>query len=141
MLGGAARRGDQGRACSRTRSGRGSGTRGSSERDGVLDLIDGDVYTSEIPWTKPSPRAFGAAMEAVGRHRPGPLRLRRRPALRRRVGRPERRPAGDPRPAQRDPPNQIGHTEGEPDAVAHALAEIPAIVAPGDTATPGLTST
>ena len=24
-------------------------------RDGVLDLIDGDVYTSEIPWTKPSP--------------------------------------------------------------------------------------
>ncbi len=40
--------------------------RGFFERDGVLDLIDGDVYTSEIPWTKPSPHAFQAAMEAVG---------------------------------------------------------------------------
>ena len=36
------------------------------ERDGVYDLIDGDVYTSEIPWTKPSPHAFRAAMDAVG---------------------------------------------------------------------------
>ena len=36
------------------------------ERDGVRHLIDGDVYTSEIPWTKPSPKAFGAAMDAVG---------------------------------------------------------------------------
>ena len=58
------------------------------ERDGVLDLIDGDVYTSEIPWTKPSPQAFAAAMEAVGVDRPGALRLRRRPALRRHLGRP-----------------------------------------------------
>ena len=39
---------------------------GFFERDGVRDLIDGDVYTSEIPWTKPSPRAFRAAMDAVG---------------------------------------------------------------------------
>jgi putative hydrolase of the HAD superfamily len=35
-------------------------------RDGVLDLIDGDVYTSEIPWTKPHPEAFRAALRAVG---------------------------------------------------------------------------
>jgi putative hydrolase of the HAD superfamily len=35
-------------------------------RDGVLDLIDGAVYTSEIPWTKPHPEAFLAAMAAVG---------------------------------------------------------------------------
>ena len=41
------------------------------ERDGVYDLIDGDVYTSEIPWTKPSPHAFRAAMDAVGVDRPG----------------------------------------------------------------------
>lgn len=34
-------------------------------RDGVLDLIDGAVYTSEIPWTKPHAKAFLAAMEAV----------------------------------------------------------------------------
>ena len=35
-------------------------------RDGVLDLIDGDVYTSEIEWTKPHPEAFRAALRAVG---------------------------------------------------------------------------
>lgn len=34
-------------------------------RDRVLDLIDGAVYTSEIPWTKPHPEAFHAALAAV----------------------------------------------------------------------------
>jgi len=36
------------------------------ERDNVADLIDGAVYTREIPWTKPHPEAFRAAMKAVG---------------------------------------------------------------------------
>jgi putative hydrolase of the HAD superfamily len=40
--------------------------RGLFARDGVLELIDGDVYSSEIPWVKPHPEAFGAAMSAVG---------------------------------------------------------------------------
>nr|WP_275402458.1 HAD family hydrolase [Streptomyces sp. SID13031] len=35
-------------------------------RDGVLELLDGAVYTSEVPWTKPHPEAFLAAMKAVG---------------------------------------------------------------------------
>jgi putative hydrolase of the HAD superfamily len=35
-------------------------------RDEVLDLIDGAVYSSEIPWVKPHPEAFRAAMRAVG---------------------------------------------------------------------------
>jgi putative hydrolase of the HAD superfamily len=35
-------------------------------RDGILDLIDGAVYTSEIPWVKPHPEAFRAAMRAIG---------------------------------------------------------------------------
>jgi putative hydrolase of the HAD superfamily len=35
-------------------------------RDGVLHLIDGAVYTSEIDRTKPHPTAFQAAMSAVG---------------------------------------------------------------------------
>ncbi len=99
------------------------------ERDGVRDLIDGDVYTSEIPWTKPSPHAFQAAMAAVG--------------------------AGDPSrcvyvgdrlfddiwgahnaglraihiPLSRIPVDQLGHTEGEPDAVVHQLSEVRGIVA------------
>jgi putative hydrolase of the HAD superfamily len=35
-------------------------------RDEVLALIDGAVYTSEIPWTKPHAEAFRAALAAVG---------------------------------------------------------------------------
>jgi putative hydrolase of the HAD superfamily len=35
-------------------------------RDGVLDLVDGAVYTSEIDHAKPHPEAFRAAMGAVG---------------------------------------------------------------------------
>ncbi|HEY1639708.1 MAG TPA: HAD family hydrolase [Streptosporangiaceae bacterium] len=35
-------------------------------RDGLLSLIDGAVYSSEIEWTKPHPEAFRAAMAAVG---------------------------------------------------------------------------
>jgi putative hydrolase of the HAD superfamily len=35
-------------------------------RDRILDLIDGAVYSSEIPWVKPHPEAFRAAMVAVG---------------------------------------------------------------------------
>jgi putative hydrolase of the HAD superfamily len=35
-------------------------------RDEIFDLLDGAVYSSEIPWTKPHPEAFRAAMQAVG---------------------------------------------------------------------------
>ena len=35
-------------------------------RDQVLELIDGAVYSSEIPWAKPHTEAFLAAMAAVG---------------------------------------------------------------------------
>ena len=35
-------------------------------RDEVLGLIDGAVYSSEIPWTKPHPEAFRAVMKAIG---------------------------------------------------------------------------
>jgi putative hydrolase of the HAD superfamily len=103
--------------------------RGWFERDGVLDLIDGDVYTSEIPWTKPSPKAFVAAMEAIGARDPGRCVY---------VG--DRlfddvwgaHGAGMKAihiPHSVIPAEQLGHTEGVPDAVAHELREIPAIVA------------
>jgi putative hydrolase of the HAD superfamily len=39
-------------------------------RDGVLELIDGAVYSSELDWTKPHPEAFRAAMAAVGETEP-----------------------------------------------------------------------
>jgi len=35
-------------------------------RDGVLDLVDADVYSSETPWVKPAPEIFRAAAAAVG---------------------------------------------------------------------------
>jgi len=40
-------------------------------RDGVLDLLDGAAYSSEMPYTKPHPQAFRAAMLAVGVDDPG----------------------------------------------------------------------
>jgi putative hydrolase of the HAD superfamily len=40
-------------------------------RDRVIDLIDGAVYSSEIPWVKPHPEAFRAAMTAIGVTDPG----------------------------------------------------------------------
>jgi putative hydrolase of the HAD superfamily len=39
--------------------------RGVFERDGVLDLIDADVYSSELAWTKPHPQAFREAAAAL----------------------------------------------------------------------------
>ncbi len=40
-------------------------------RDGVLDLIEGAVYSSELGTTKPHRTAFRAAMDAVGAADPG----------------------------------------------------------------------
>ena len=36
------------------------------ERDGVLDLIDVDVYSSETPWVKPQPEIFAYAASEAG---------------------------------------------------------------------------
>lgn len=35
-------------------------------RDGVLDLFDACVWSSDLAWTKPHPEAFRAALDAVG---------------------------------------------------------------------------
>jgi putative hydrolase of the HAD superfamily len=103
--------------------------RGFFERDGVLNLIDGDVYTSEIPWTKPSHKAFEAAMAAVGvidanrcvyvgdrlfddvwgAHQVGMRAIHI--------------------PHSNIPAEQVGHSEGEPDAVVHRLSEVVGVVA------------
>lgn len=93
-------------------------------RDGVLDLIDGAVYSSEIPWTKPHPEAFRAAMDAVGVSDParavfvgdrlfddvyGAAQVGLRTVY---------------VPHSLIPAEQLGHTEGEPDAVIHELADL-----------------
>jgi putative hydrolase of the HAD superfamily len=94
------------------------------ERDGVLHLVDGAVYTSEIPWTKPSPHAFAKAMEAVGADDPARCvyvgdRLfddvwgARNAGLR-----------AVHLPHSTIPPEQVGHTVGEPEAVVQSLDDI-----------------
>ena len=35
-------------------------------RDGVLDLFEACVWSSDLAWTKPHPAAFRAALDAVG---------------------------------------------------------------------------
>ncbi len=97
-------------------------------RDGVLDLLDGDVYTSEIRWTKPSPHAFEAAMAAVGVIDPGRCVY-----------------VGDRLfddiwgaanaglrtihiPHSDIPAAQVGHTEGVPDAVVTSLGAVREVV-------------
>ncbi len=97
-------------------------------RDGVLDLIDGAVYSSEIPWTKPAPQAFTAAARAVGVDDPsacayvgdrlfddiwGAARVGMRTVW---------------VPHSDIPLEQHGHTEGKPDAVVHRLQEILGVV-------------
>ena len=41
------------------------------ERDGLAELIDARVYTSELAYMKPHPSAFRSALEAVGVSNPG----------------------------------------------------------------------
>jgi putative hydrolase of the HAD superfamily len=91
------------------------------ERDKVTGLIDGAVYSSEIPWVKPHPEAFRAAMRAVGAADPaecvfvgdrpyddvhGAKQLGMRAVLR-------------PNPAVPDYPSAV------PDAVISRLCELP----------------
>jgi putative hydrolase of the HAD superfamily len=97
-------------------------------RDGVLELIDGAVYSSEIPWTKPHPEAFRAALAAVGVEQP------QRAVF---VG---DRPFDDIHGAKQVgmravlvphstiPDSQKGHVEGDPDAVVERLADLLAVV-------------
>ena len=93
-------------------------------RDGVADLLDAAVYTSEITWTKPHPEAFRAVREAVGVADPGACVF---------VG---DRPWDDIHGARAAgmravlvphsdiPAFQVGGVEGEPDAVVGRLADL-----------------
>jgi putative hydrolase of the HAD superfamily len=98
-------------------------------RDGVLDLIDGDVYTSEVPWTKPSPHVFEAAAAAVGVSHPTRCVYVGDRLFEDVWGAHQAGMRAIHVPHSAIPADQAGHTEGEPDAVAHELAEVPAIVA------------
>jgi putative hydrolase of the HAD superfamily len=102
---------------------------GFFERDGVYDLIDGDVYSSEIPWTKPSPQAFEAAMAAVDATDPARCVYVGDRLFDDVWGAQSAGLQAIHIPHSSIPAEQVGHTEGTPDAVVHSLAEIPAVVA------------
>ena len=101
---------------------------GIFERDGVLDLVDGDVYTSEIPWTKPSPHAFEAALAAVGATDPARCVYVGDRLFDDIWGAHNAGLRAIHVPHSVIPVEQVGHTEGDPDAVVHSLEEIPALV-------------
>lgn len=98
------------------------------DRDGVLELIDGAVYSSEIAWTKPHPDAFRAALDAVSVDDPADAVF---------VG---DRPFDDIHgaksvgmravllPHSDIPDVQRGPVQGEPDAVIQRLADLLAVV-------------
>ena len=101
---------------------------GFFRRDGVHHLIDGDVYTSEIPWTKPSPHAFRAALDAVGVDDPAACVYVGDRLFDDVYGAQQAGLRAIHVPHSRIPAEQVGHTEGEPDAVVHRLAEIIGVV-------------
>jgi putative hydrolase of the HAD superfamily len=97
-------------------------------RDGLTELIDAAVYTSEIEWTKPHPEAFGAVLTALGITDPASAVF-----------------VGDRRfddihgaksagmravliPHSDIPADQHGHTQGEPDAVIEQLTDLLPII-------------
>jgi putative hydrolase of the HAD superfamily len=105
-------------------------------RDGILDLIDGAVYSSEIAWTKPHPNAFRAALEAVGGPDPGRTvfvgdRLWDDVHGAQQVG---MRTIHVPH--SRIPAHQHGPVTGHPDATVQRLADVlPVVLGWGDTPT------
>ena len=101
---------------------------GFLERDGVYDLVDGDVYSSEIEWTKPSPHAFAAAMRAVGVDDPARCVYVGDRLYDDVWGAQQAGMRAVHVPHSRIPAGQVGHTEGVPDAGAHRLADVHAIV-------------
>jgi putative hydrolase of the HAD superfamily len=98
------------------------------ERDGVLDLIDGDVYSSEIAWTKPAPQAFAAARAAVGVEDPAACVYVGDRLFEDVWGSQQARMRSIFVPHSTIPTAQQGHTEGEPDAVVRRLSEIADVV-------------
>jgi putative hydrolase of the HAD superfamily len=110
---------------------------GFFRRDGVLDLLDGAVYTSDIPWTKPAPEAFHAAMEAVGVAEPGRCVYVGDRLFDDIWGAANAGMRTIHVPHSRIPASQVGHTEGVPDAVVERLAHVYDVVTAWRTAAVG----
>jgi len=99
------------------------------DRDGVLHLIDGAVYTSEIAWTKPHPEAFAAAMAAVGVEDADRCVFVGDRLFDDIHGATSVGMKAVHVPHSDVPRQQVGHTEGEPDVVVDRLADVPMAIA------------
>jgi putative hydrolase of the HAD superfamily len=97
-------------------------------RDGVYDLIDGDVYTSEIAWTKPSPHAFRAAMDAVGADDPARCVYVGDRLFDDVWGAQQAGMLAVHIPLSSIPAGQVGRSEGVPDGVIRSLGELPGVL-------------
>jgi putative hydrolase of the HAD superfamily len=93
-------------------------------RDGVLELFDGAVYTSEIPWTKPHPEAFLAAMTATGATDPARCVFVGDRLFDDVYGAQNAGMRAVFVPHSAIPSEQVGHTEGRPDATVRRLSEL-----------------
>jgi putative hydrolase of the HAD superfamily len=98
-------------------------------RDGVLHLFDACVWSSDLPWTKPHPEAFHAALAAVGVADPARAVY---------VGdRPYDDVSGAKAVGMRAvlvphsdiPPHQQVPVDVRPDGVVQRLADLPALIA------------
>ena len=98
------------------------------DRDGVLGLIDGRVYTSEIDWTKPHEAAFAAARSAVGVDDPAACVYVGDRLFDDIWGAQNAGMRAIWVPHSEIPPEQIGHSEGKPDAVVQSLSDIPGLL-------------
>ncbi|WP_427893304.1 HAD family hydrolase [Kribbella sp. GL6] len=97
-------------------------------RDGVLELFDGAVYTSEIAHTKPHPEAFLAAMAAVGVSDPSRCLFVGDRLFDDVWGAQNAGMRAAHLPHSAIPREQVGHTEGTPDATVQRLSELPALI-------------
>ena len=93
-------------------------------RDGVLEMIDGAVYTSEIAWTKPAPEAFHAAMDAVGVEDPASCVFVGDRLFDDIWGASNAGMRTIHVPHSDIPSTQVGHSVGEPDAVVERLGHV-----------------
>ncbi len=98
------------------------------ERDGLYDLVDGDVYTSEVPWTKPSPHAFRAAMDAVGVSDPARCVYVGDRLFDDIWGAHQAGMRAVHVPHSDIPDAQVGHSEGTPDGVVVRLTDLPGLI-------------
>ncbi|MGH3472292.1 MAG: HAD family hydrolase [Nocardioidaceae bacterium] len=98
-------------------------------RDGLAHLVDGAVYTSEIEWTKPAPEAFRAAMTSVAVTDPTRCVFVGDRLFDDIYGAHEVGMRAVYVPHSSIPASQVGHFEGEPDAVIDRLSDLLPVIA------------